>query len=163
MRALRTTGGRAAFIDEFGAAVEQTGLSHQAGRVLGLLLTARGENLTAEEIAAALHLSRGSVSTTIRLLVHLGLVDRLRRPGERRDYFRTRQENFTALVYARLATVSRLRSLVDGAIAVTPPSHHVPQRRLRAVREIFAFFEREYPLLFSRWEAEGRGPKETRQ
>lgn len=156
MRTHHPTGGQVAFLDELGSAMERTGLPRQAGRVLGLLLTARKEEMAAEEIAAALRISRASVSTTTALLVQAGLVDRLRKPGDRRDYFRTRPGNLTAMLRSRLDAIARLRGLLDGALAVTPPGHTAARTRLAGVRDFFAFFEREYPLLLSRWEEEAR-------
>lgn len=156
MRNHRPTGGQFAFLDEMGATMERIGLPRQAGRVLGLLLTAREDELTADAIASSLRISRASVSTTTALLVHVGLVDRLRKPGDRRDFFRTRPGNLTAMIRARIDAIARLRGLLDGALAVTPQSHAATRARLAGVRDFFAFFEREYPLLFLRWEEEKR-------
>lgn len=74
------------FIERMGLASEGDGMPRISGRILGLLLL-EGGPLGFEEIAERLQVSRGSVSTNTRLLEQRGIIERVTRPGDRRDYF----------------------------------------------------------------------------
>lgn len=62
------------FIEKLGVYYEDYGIPRIGGRILGLMLVS-GQPLTAEQIATHLKVSRGSVSTNVRLLASGG-VDR---------------------------------------------------------------------------------------
>ena len=76
------------FVEEVGIAFEQTGLPRMAGRVFGWLLISDPPYQSSTELAEALMASKGSISTTTRLLIQLGLAERFVIPGERHDNFR---------------------------------------------------------------------------
>jgi len=68
------------------------------------LLYITGEALSAEEIQKRLGISRGNVSMNIRTLVEWGLVRRVRKRGDRREYFQSVTdvwEMFTVLAAQR--------------------------------------------------------------
>lgn len=62
------------------------GVSRTMAEIHGLLFIT-GEALSAEEIQNRLGISRGNVSMNVRTLVEWGLVRRVRRRGDRREYF----------------------------------------------------------------------------
>ena len=74
------------FVDGMGMYFESQGIPRIGGRILGLLMIAHGP-LSAEEIAAILGISRGSVSTNFRLLLGSGLVEKVALRGDRTTYF----------------------------------------------------------------------------
>ena len=76
------------FAEEVGIFFEQIGMPRMAGRILGWLMISDPPRQTTGELTQALLASKGSISTMTRLLIRLGLVERLSLPGQRRDYFR---------------------------------------------------------------------------
>jgi DNA-binding transcriptional regulator GbsR (MarR family) len=77
---------RSALVELWARLAPFWGVSPAAARVFGYLLS-RAEPVDAEELAAALVLSRGAVSMAARELEEWGLVLRTRAPGERRELF----------------------------------------------------------------------------
>src|SRR6185437_13766721 len=77
---------RERFIEEVGMAAEADGLPRIAGRLFGHLLLSPGP-CTLDEIADALNVSKGSVSTDARLLQRHGWLRRTSRAGDRKDYY----------------------------------------------------------------------------
>ena len=65
----------AKFVDRLGLAAEAEGLPRIAGRIMAFLL-ADGAAHNAADLAALLHVSRGSISTNTRLLERLGIIER---------------------------------------------------------------------------------------
>lgn len=80
------------FAEEFGVVFEHLGGARMLGRILGLLSVADPPELTADQIATYLHASRGSVSQATRLLISIGLIQRVSKPGVRADFFRVQKD-----------------------------------------------------------------------
>jgi len=74
-----------------GLAHEEDRLPRIAGRVMGLLILSP-EPVRFDHLAQRLRVSRGSISTNTRLLENMGAIERVTRPGDRRDYFQVNQE-----------------------------------------------------------------------
>jgi DNA-binding transcriptional regulator GbsR (MarR family) len=75
------------FVERVALMYERNGIPRIAGRILGWLLICDPPAQTAAELAAALHVSKGSISTMTRLLLSLGLIEHTSVRGDRRDYF----------------------------------------------------------------------------
>jgi len=76
------------FIERMGLLIErEAGFSRIAGRMLGFFLL-DGTPRTLDELAEMLQISKASASTNARILVQIGLLERFRTFGDRRDYYR---------------------------------------------------------------------------
>jgi hypothetical protein len=138
------------FIEEFGVLLEMEGLPRMAGRLLGRLLLCDPAEQTAEQLAEVVGASKASVSTTTRLLIHLGLVERVSLPGVRRDYFRIRPNAIGNLMRSSMTRIHAGRALTERGLLLARGD----LSRLRDWYDIYTFFERELPPLIDRWEAE---------
>ncbi len=74
------------FIEGMGLYFENQGIPRIGGRMLGLLMIAHWP-LSAEDLASILQISRGSVSTNIRILLASGLVEKALLPRLRTTHF----------------------------------------------------------------------------
>ncbi|MCS7166961.1 MAG: MarR family transcriptional regulator [Gemmatales bacterium] len=91
------------FVELWGDMSSWWGVSRTMAEIHGLLYIT-GEALSAEEIQRRLGISRGNVSMNIRTLVEWGLVRRVRKRGDRREYFQSVTdvwEMFTVLAAQR--------------------------------------------------------------
>ncbi len=79
------------FVEGMGLALEEDRLPRIAGRLVGLLMLSP-EPVRFDHLAARLQVSRGSVSTNTRLLENMGVIERVTRPGDRRDYFQINEQ-----------------------------------------------------------------------
>jgi DNA-binding transcriptional regulator GbsR (MarR family) len=95
-----------AFIERMGLALETDGLPRIAGRIFGLLLVS-DDARSLDDLAAELQVSKGSTSTNARLLEQRGLLERVCRPADRRDYYRPRPDLFDHTMALRLARWER--------------------------------------------------------
>src|SRR5690606_5631913 len=76
------------FIERMGLLIErEAGFSRIAGRMLGFFLL-DGTPRTLDELAEMLQISKASASTNARILEQIGLLERFRTFGDRRDYYR---------------------------------------------------------------------------
>ncbi len=97
---------REKFIEEVGLAAEADGLPRIAGRLFGHLLLSP-DPCTLDEIAEALSVSKGSVSTDARLLLRHGWLRRTSRAGDRKDYYEMAPDFFAGIVAYRLEEMGR--------------------------------------------------------
>lgn len=142
------------YIEEWGLLFEQSGLPRMAGRVLGWLLVSDPPEQTAAQILEALSASKGSISTTTRLLERFGLLERVSLPGDRRTHFRVAPEAFTTMMEDKLRSVSTWKDLSARGITLLGGAGRRRTRRLQAVHGFYAFLEREFPALIRQWRKE---------
>ncbi len=79
------------FIEAMGLAHEEDRLPRIAGRLVGLLILSP-DPVRFDHLAERLRVSRASISTNTRLLENMGVIQRVTRPGDRRDYFQINEE-----------------------------------------------------------------------
>ena len=128
-------------------------MTPMAGRMWAWLLICDPPEQTAAQLSEELHASRGSISSTARLLATAGFVRRTRRRGDRREYFSAPLGTFRALIDGAGAVYRRFREVSQlGIIAISdlPP----PKRaRIEEVAAFAAFVESEMPTLIDRFHA----------
>jgi DNA-binding transcriptional regulator GbsR (MarR family) len=140
------------FIEEMGIVLEQLGIPRMAGKVFGFLLLSRESEVSTDELVGQLQASRGSISTMTRLLIQMGLLDRVGRTGERRDYFRIRPGTWSNILRARMEQLIEFHTLIERGMELVTPKNELPYKRLKEMHEFYEFFEHEFPALFERWE-----------
>ena len=144
------------FVEEVGLMFELAGLPRMAGRIFGWLLLANPQQQSHGQLAEVLQASKGSISTMTRLLIQIGLIERISIPGERRDYFQIKPNAWSQMTKQRMAQVTAFKELAAKGLDLLKdsPLHH--QQRLQEMHDLHAFLEREMPLLDRRWELEQR-------
>lgn len=98
--------------------------------------------------------SRGSISQATRSLVQMGLIRRLARPGERRDYFGVRRGPWTELTRQQMAGTTALRELAERGLDLLDSDDPDARSGLEEMRDYYAFWEKELPIAMERWEEE---------
>ena len=145
------------YVEEFGMVFEQTGLPRMAGRILGWLVISDPPHQSTSELAEALMASKGSISTMTRLLIRIGLIERVSLPGQRRDYFRIKPSAWHQLLEDSLVQTTTFRQLMEHGLLLLGDKSLLTRQWLEEMRNMYAFFEREFPALLERWEQERRG------
>lgn len=88
---------RERFIELIGLQTQNEGLTRNAGRIFGLLLF-DGNAVAFGELAEQLQISRGGVSTSVRILEERGLIKRSNKLGDRQDYFQLADDPYTSIL-----------------------------------------------------------------
>ena len=153
-----------ALVERFGLLFENTGAARIAGRVLGWLLLCDPPEQSQPELADALGASKGSISTSLRYLTELGLVERISLPGERRDYYRVGDDAWPRLLERRLRLLVSVREAADDGVALLGPRTR-RSRRLRTISAVYSTIEAamEDALARAREELADAPPHPTRQ
>lgn len=127
-----------AFIDDFGAMWDRFGASAAQGRILALLYATGEPELSANDIMEALGISRGAVSQHTRMLVTLHIIQRVSKPGDRRDWFRVAANPFGQAVRTERAMFGTFEDLLQRGLALHNTS---PPERKRALTNSLAFLK----------------------
>ena len=143
------------FTEEVGIAFEQTGLPRMAGRILGWLLVSDPPHQSMEQLTSALKASKGSISTTTRLLIHHGLIERISLPGIRHDYFRLHSDTWQHMIGRGLTSEIRMfRQLAERGLGLIGEKTTANSKWLKEMLNVYTFLEQEFPALLERWEKE---------
>jgi len=117
---VETPSAEARFVERMGQIMQEAGLSRIAGQILAALFVAEGP-VAAYDLIDRLQISKGSLSTNIRLLELLFVVERRSKPGERQDYFSIRENPYAALIESQIrrseksvAVVAEARASITG-------------------------------------------------
>ncbi|MFC1908459.1 GbsR/MarR family transcriptional regulator [Chloroflexota bacterium] len=142
------------FIEDFGIFFEQTGLPRMAGRVLGWLLICDSPHQSPDELAKALMASKGSISSTTRLLIQFGLIERFSLPGIRHDYLRINPDVWQHYLKHHVEQISTLLHYATRGLELTKNNSPQAREALVKMHSMYTFFKREFPALQERWEQE---------
>jgi len=128
---------------------ETVGFAPAAGAILGHLMACEPAVQTQAELASALHLSAGTVSTQLRGLLATTLVEKVRLPGQRALRYQLPQNVWLRLIGSETERIAGLRRLVDAAAEVTPETR---PDRIGALDTVVTFFEAEWPAFMARYD-----------
>ncbi|MCG5220198.1 MarR family transcriptional regulator [Streptosporangium soli] len=147
------------FVDEVAVFFEREGMPLIAGRVIGWLLISEPQEQTAAQLAETLQVSRSSISSATRLLTPSGLVEGVRRRGERQEFFRIAADGWSRMLAARYAKTAAFREITEHGLRVLSESTPGRRERLGNVHELYRFLEAELPALWERWETRTSSPE----
>lgn len=148
---------RQRYIEDFGVLFGGFGMPRMVGRTLAVLLISDPPERTAEELANLLQASRGSISQATRMLEPMGLIQRVSRRGERRDYFRVKPDAWHELMRRELESLAVFREMAEKGLELMKEADPEAKRGLREMWGLYDFWERELPSLLERYESEEQG------
>ncbi len=119
---------------------EQSGLPPITGRIVGWLMISDRPDQSAGEIATAIGASRASLTTSMRLLIAIGLVRSVTRPRERTIYYRIDDDAWEKMLRRRIASMASFRAITKDGLALLADD---TQRaaRIRTADQVYAWAE----------------------
>lgn len=139
-----------AYVDRVATYFAMFGSPRAWGEVLGWLMICEPPEQTQAEIAAALGLSAGTVSTQVRAHVALGMVELVRARGERVQRYRLREGAWFSVMASELERIRALGELARAGEAVLPAER---PERVTELGDLAGFFESAWPPLMDRMAA----------
>jgi DNA-binding transcriptional regulator GbsR (MarR family) len=151
-----------AFIDRMGIVAEHDGMSPIAGRLFALLLLADHPQ-SLDDLADTLGVSKASVSTDARRLLERGIVERVARAGDRRDYYELAPDFFARIIEVRVARWRRMQRLAndvrDQAASLSP----TVARRIDAIDDVEASIILPLEQSLEQWRTQQKQSMTTRR
>jgi DNA-binding transcriptional regulator GbsR (MarR family) len=121
--------------------------SRNAGKILGWLMICEPPHQSSSDLVDALGISTGSVSTHIRGLVDLGLVERVTFAGDRATYFQLKDHVWSAMMWSEQARIEEMRGLTEDVAEVLPAQR---PDRVTDLGQVIEFVAREWPEFMRR-------------
>ncbi|ASF06291.1 hypothetical protein NBRGN_054_01150 [Nocardia brasiliensis NBRC 14402] len=145
-----------AFVEDFALVLERMGLVRMTGRAAGWLLVSNPPEQTFGQIADALQASKGSISGALKILVTMRWVDKISKPGDRKDYYAIRPGILPELTRQQSGMYSDLTAMTSRGLALFDDPNGEQAARVRDMHEFFVWMGKELPALIDRWYAEQR-------
>ncbi|MFC9433281.1 GbsR/MarR family transcriptional regulator [Nocardia sp. NPDC057030] len=145
-----------AFVEDFALVLERMGLVRMTGRAAGWLLVAEPPEQTFGQIADALQASKGSISGALKALVTMRWVDKISKPGDRKDYYAIRPGILPELTRQQSGMYNDLTTMTSRGLALFDDPNGPEAARVRETHEFFVWMGKELPALIDRWYAERR-------
>ncbi len=133
------------FIQHMGGYFESAGVPPIGGRILGLLMIAH-KPLSAEEIAAILHVSRASISTNFRVLAAAGLAERYTSHADRTTYYIFPDTAWEQAMVLGARRAESFKRIVEEGLAGMPDKDAARAHLLRGIEYadlVLDFFQRQ--------------------
>ncbi|MFI9404479.1 GbsR/MarR family transcriptional regulator [Nocardia sp. NPDC052316] len=151
-----TTPEQLAFVEDFALVLERMGLVRMVGRAAGWLLVSDPPEQTFGQIADALQASKGSISSALKTLVTMRWVDKISKPGDRKDYYAIRPGILPELTRQQSGMYTDLTTMTSRGLALFDDPDGDKAARVRDMHEFFVWMGKELPALIDRWYAERR-------
>lgn len=140
------------FTERMGLALEADGLPRIAGRIFGLLLVSEDAR-SLDDLARELKVSKASVSTNARMLEQRAVLERISRPGDRRDYYRVPPDLFSHTMAQRVARWQRFHEAIGAARTALPIRSTEVMDRLEEYQEAYAYMSQVITEALAHWQA----------
>ncbi|GAA1923988.1 MarR family transcriptional regulator [Microbacterium aoyamense] len=132
------------------------GMARMPARVMMALVGSPDEGYTAAQLADRLGVSAAAVSGAVRYLQSMRIIQRLSRPGERRDRYDLADDAFTGVVTANSPLYARLADLME-AIADDNEAAEASVRRARDTADFLRYLAERMPQIAADWRASRDG------
>lgn len=139
--------------EQAAAMMTAAGMSRMPARVMMALVGSPDEGYTAAELAERLGVSAGAVSGAVRYLQSMRIIQRLSRPGNRRDRYDLADDAFAGVVTGNSPLYARLGDLMD-RIADENDDSPLSVARARATADFLRFLAERMPQLAAEWQAQ---------
>jgi DNA-binding transcriptional regulator GbsR (MarR family) len=139
------------FIERFAQVLVEAGMPRIASRIFVALVATDSGRLTAAELAGLLRASPAAISGGVRYLVQVGLVNREREPGSRRDHYSVGNDVWYQTFTQRDAIIARWTGSLREGADVLGKGTTAGDRFAESV-EFFEFMQQELHDMLDRWD-----------
>lgn len=144
------------FVEHLAMTFANLGFNRMAARVLGVLMAAEEDGLTAGEIGERLGVSPAAVSGAVRYLITTGLVQKSPVPNSRSDLYRLPQDEWYIAGVVKGGVYRSIAGIVEEGVQAVGDDESNAALRLREMRDFFLFIQEEMLGVLEKWQA-GRG------
>ena len=134
----RMTEKEANLLEEFSLTFEQEGEPRIAGLIVGWLLICNPPEQSFNDLVEELEVSKASISNMTRLLENKGIIEKVRKHGERHIYFRIKPRAWESILKRHLEVTKKLRDVAAKGLKMMEED---PDARTSSLREMKHFFD----------------------
>lgn len=139
--------------EQAAAMLAAAGMARMPARVMMALVGSPDEGYTAAELADRLGVSAAAVSGAVRYLVSMRLIQRLSRPGDRRDRYDLTDDAWSGMITSNAPLYAALAAHMD-RIADENTDAPISVARAREIADFLRYLTGRMPQLVDEWRAE---------
>lgn len=139
------------FVEHLAMMLTEWGFPRMPARVLGSMMTADEDSLSAADLAERLGVSPAAISGAVRYLTHIGLINREPVPGSRRDRYRLPANPWYQTALLETELFKALIALSEDGVAAVGGEDTQAGTKIAEMRDFLRFMEAELPRLLDRW------------
>ena len=143
---------RYAAAEKLAVVLSAHGMQRMTARVLSVLVFIEKPAVTMGELAEQLQASSGAISGALKMLVAVGVVERVPAPGSRRDHYRLRDDAWAVQYTKQNEALSGVLAAAEAGIAATEEGTRA-RHRITQMRDFYMFLVKEIPAVLERWRA----------
>ncbi len=151
------------FSEALGRMFEDVGSTRIAGRLVGWLLICDPPEQTQAELVELLGVSKASVSTELRRLEQMGVVERTTAPGDRRSFYRVALDAWSELMARRLRTIDQFVQIAERGLELLEHEPAARRERLLAVHHTYGHLQRVMRAALNELRSEAQAAAKTRR
>lgn len=129
------------FAEKMGLLFEALGASRSAGKIFGWLIVAE-QPQSLEDIAAALSISKASASTNTRVLVSIGVIEKVGVRGDRKAYYQAVDGFWKTILH--VSTSGKLHMFVnvfEEGQRLVSKENTIAQKRMAHMEKAYRMFQ----------------------
>jgi DNA-binding transcriptional regulator GbsR (MarR family) len=131
------------FVEQIGLILEENDQPRIAGRIIGWLLICDPPHQSFDDLVGVLQVSKGSVSNMTRLMLQSGLIERVSLPGDRKTYFKIRNDAWKRTLERQLRLAHRLADAAGDGLDLMEEESLCCRERLEQLRDFMGFSARK--------------------
>jgi hypothetical protein len=139
--------------EQAAALLTAAGMARMPARVMMALVGSPDEGYTAAELGDRLGVSAAAVSGAVRYLVSMRLIQRVSRPGDRRDRYDLVDDAWSGMITANAPMYAALAAAMDD-IADENADAPLSVARARDVADFLRYLAERMPRLADEWRAQ---------
>jgi len=121
--------------------LKSMGSTSAIGKVIGYLIVTEPPYHSFEEIQADLHLSKGSVSNTLKIMEMQGLIEYFTVAGDRKRYFRLALKNREFLLMRQISETDKFISIMQDALLLRTPGNEEFETELMKYIDLYKLLQ----------------------
>ena len=153
MDTIKLTQKQLQLVEKLGIVYDGSGLQPAASRIAALLLVSDRLELTFDEIRDVLNLSKSATSNALNLLLNIGRIEYITKPGDRKRYFKSNIADWKEVMKVKFLEFAKVNSTMREVLDQRPHSTKEFNEGLEELIRMFEFMNKEIPALFSKWES----------
>lgn len=139
-------------VEKVGVMHERQGLQPAAARIMALLLVSPETELSFDQIRETLGLSKSAASNAINMLLNIGKLDYITKPGDRKRYFRNKIARWKDDAKGTFQKMNAAADMLEEVLKQRPGHTTEFNQNLKDVIDFIHFLNERLPGIYREWE-----------
>lgn len=139
------------FVEEMSLKMEETGLPRIACQILSWLMICDPVHQSFSDLIDNLKISKASISNMTRLLIQMGLIEKVRIQGERQIHFQLKKNAWVDLLEIQTQQIFSLAKISKKGMILLDNNEKIDNTRLEEMHRFYSFLADEMPNLINKY------------